>query len=431
MVWGMWGPYHCSRFEAFRKLAEHEGHQAVGVSLFSGSSAYQWGAGRLPQSVVHFDLGRDETKFPFTRISRLLAVPWKLRPAVALLPAYDHWSVALNAATRLVGGRVVMMNESHAGTARARRFKASLKRLIVANFHAGFVGGKPQRRYFASLGLSAGKIYTGYDAIDNEYFSHRTLEIKNQAPDFRARYQLPEHYFLSLGRFVAKKNLPTLLQAYRKFLDASRLKRTHLVMVGYGEEETNLRSLCAQLKLQIQDHKPSEPANTATSAPQTPQVHFYGFRPIDENPVFYALADAFILPSLYEEWGLVVNEAMACGLPVIVSNTLGCVEDLLAPERLTVPTGLPDSVCSCLTQLGADTRENGFLFDPGSTQSLANALTVLEAAPEIGDNMGKASLRIIGQFSLENFAANALLAAKAALGTTDPLQFKPAAANRL
>lgn len=65
-------------------------------------------------------------------------------------------------------------------------------------------------------------------------------------------------------------------------------------------------------------------------------VFFYGFRQIEENPVFYALAEAFILPSLKEEWGLVVNEAMACSLPVIVSRTAGCAEDLLpGSEQVT------------------------------------------------------------------------------------------------
>ena len=65
------------------------------------------------------------------------------------------------------------------------------------------------------------------------------------------------------------------------------------------------------------------------SAAQGGAVYFYGFRQIEENAIFYALAEAFVLPSLKEEWGLVVNEAMAAGLPVIVSRTAGCAEDLV------------------------------------------------------------------------------------------------------
>src|SRR5690349_4975237 len=109
LVWGLWGPYHCRRFEALRDQAAREGHQVTGVSLFSGSRDYQWHSGNVPEGVVHFNLGQDETKFPLGKIGRLLAIPRKLRTEVALLPAYGHWSLALNAASRLAGSRVVMM----------------------------------------------------------------------------------------------------------------------------------------------------------------------------------------------------------------------------------------------------------------------------------------------------------------------------------
>ena len=145
---------------------------------------------------------------------------------------------------------------------------------------------------------------------------------------------------MSLGRFVAKKNLATLIQAFRKFLDSNPDCQTHLVMVGSGEEESKLRSLCQELRLPIYEKTSATIGNRQSAiGNELPGVHFYGFRQIDENPVFYALADAFILPSLYEEWGLVVNEAMASGLPVVVSETAGCVEDLLETGR---QTGLDD-----------------------------------------------------------------------------------------
>jgi 1,2-diacylglycerol 3-alpha-glucosyltransferase len=407
IVWGLWGPYHCRRFEALRDQAARERHQVTGVSLFSGSRVNHWGSGNLPEGVAHFDLGKDETKFPLGKIARLLAVPWRLHPQVALLPAYDHWSLALNAATRLAGGRVVMMNETHGGTARARGLKAAFKQKVVAGFHAAFVGGAPQHRYFASLGLPAEKIFTGYDAVDNDYFAQQAAAVRNQAAEFRKQYSLPAHYFLSLGRFVAKKNLSVLIHAYRKFLDSSPDCRTHLVMVGSGEEESKLRALCGELRLPIHDKMAAgtEPPQPATDA-EAPGVHFYGFRQIDENPVFYALADAFVLPSLWEEWGLVVNEAMASGLPVVVSETAGCAEDLLKPGW---PAGFEISKEEAI-------RLNGFVFDPKSPETLAAALRALTTTPALREVMGENSRKIVENFSCENFAKNALLSARVALG---------------
>jgi glycosyltransferase involved in cell wall biosynthesis len=188
-------------------------------------------------------------------------------------------------------------------------------------------------------------------------------------------------------------------------------------MVGSGEEEAKLRALCQELNLPVYDKTAlANGSSSAGSKPELPGVHFYGFRQIEENPVFYALADAFILPSLWEEWGLVVNEAMASGLPVVVSETAGCAEDLLVPGRLTLPQELPMDLRVRLVPLREHIRQNGFTFDPTSVQSLANAMILLEAIPEIREDMAKASQQIVERFSCENFATNALLAAQTALG---------------
>jgi glycosyltransferase involved in cell wall biosynthesis len=429
LVWGLWGPYHRRRFEAFRDHARNQGHQVTGVSLFSGSRDYQWRPESLPDGVVHFDLGKDETKFPIGKIGSLLALPRKLRPHVALLPSYDHWSLALNAATRLSGGRVVMMNDTHSGTACARGLKAAFKRKVVAAFHAGFVAGAPQRRYFASLGLPSERIFTGYNAVDNDYFALKAGEIRERKQEVRSQYDLPERYFLSLGRFVAKKNLSALIRAYRMFLDSDRAGQVHLVMVGSGEEDTKLRSFCRTLRLPVYDKTPAGTDDRKAKMRDVPPgVHFYGFRQINENPVFYALAEAFILPSLREEWGLVVNEAMASGLPVIVSDTAGCVEDLLKPPWPAAPETRPTDRLGKTSQTGVRIRQNGCVFNPNSHESLAQALLVLAAAPVLREVMGKASRVIIGNFSCDVFARNALLAARAAMGeiVSVPPAFSPA-----
>ena len=147
-----------------------------------------------------------------------------------------------------------------------------------------------------------------------------------------------------------------------------------------------------------------------------PGVHFYGFRQIDENSVFYALADAFILPSLYEEWGLVVNEAMACSLPVIVSETAGCVEDLLEPGWPVLPKENAPDLLRNLGPIKSRVRKNGFVFNPRSREALAAALVVIRSIPALQCAMGDASRRIVEKCSCENFARNALMAARAALG---------------
>ena len=217
---------------------------------------------------------------------------------------------------------------------------------------------------------------------------------------------MPEHYFLSLGRFVAKKNLTTLIRAYRDVLESNQDCRTHLVMVGSGEEEPQLRSLCQELRLPVYEKASTGMGNQEFKAErELPGVHFYGFRQIDENPVFYALADVFVLPSLWEEWGLVVNEAMASGLPVVVSETAGCAQDLLA-------AGLSGGAAP----MEVGIRQNGFVFDPKSAESLAQALLALASAPALREAMGKASREIVRDFSCDVFARNALLAARAANG---------------
>jgi glycosyltransferase involved in cell wall biosynthesis len=237
------------------------------------------------------------------------------------------------------------------------------------------------------------------------------------------QYGLPGHYFLSLGRFVPKKNLATLIRAYRLFLDASQVKQTHLVLVGSGEEGANLRALCLGLHLPIYE-KAGLGRDGSARDHLSPGVHFYGFRQIDEIPVFYGLADAFVLPSLIEEWGLVVNEAMASSIPVVVSETAGCAEDLLEPGWPPAPNSLLGvGIHERLGRGRCRLRRNGFLFHPRSPEALANALLFLESIPGLRSAMGTAGRSIVEKFSCAKFATNALLAAETALGaTTSQLQ---------
>jgi 1,2-diacylglycerol 3-alpha-glucosyltransferase len=278
--------------------------------------------------------------------------------------------------------------------------------------------------------------------------------------DYRKAYGLPERYFLSLGRMVEKKNLATLVAAYGRYCDewrepecaeigrrgdqtsdeSARQGPVSLVFVGSGELEGALRKQARVLGLAVVDRsnwKAGQSSETRDSLPAVSHkencgtVFFYGFRQIEENPVFYSLAEAFVLPSLKEEWGLVVNEAMAAGLPVIVSRTAGCAEDLVPHAKfatgaevgglagtddctLTAESSIQASQRPTDTAGSLEQRSNGFVFDPKSCDALATALA---RAAEMGSRrseMGQWSREIVANFSCENFAKQALRAAEAA-----------------
>jgi len=434
VVWAQFGPYHFARAAALKKLAGRTRVHAL--ELADRTAGYQWKRSEGALELITLCPGSEAEKLAFRQVFlRARKAFAELKLGVCILPSYaPKQSLAALLAARSLGIRTVMMNETHQGTARACGLAKLVKRQLVSMFDAALVGGAPQRRYFASLGLPVERIFAAYDAVDNDYFAQRAEEIRGQSSKFRDRYSLPEHYFLSLGRFVAKKNLSTLIKAYRLFLDSSQLKETHLVLVGSGEEGTRLRWLCHHLKLPLYDKtkvgprhtsddgkgpfaQPAAVTGTGSVAAQSkvPGVHFYGFRQIEENPVFYAFADAFILPSLWEEWGLVVNEAMASGLPVVVSETAGCAEDLLEG-------GLPPNCASTTSlsqardlQIEHRIRENGLVFDPKATGELSRILLFLESSPRLRAIMGGESRRIVSKFSCEKFGENALHAAQAAL----------------
>lgn len=413
IVWGNWGPYHYARFRSLHERAAEHGVEAHGLELFPSSGYYDWQTAADHPAVHHLALGKIETEFNlFQLTTKLLPLLFKLKPDVIFVPSYWHWSLFINFAGRLRGAKIVMMNESHGGTEQARGITRMIKKAVVRRFHSALVGGSPHRRHFASLGLKSSCIHFGYDAIDNDYFTSQSERGRENAAALRRKLQLPDRYFLSLGRMVKKKNLAVLVEAF------ARLTQSHpqqdLVFVGSGEENENLRALCRRLNLAVIDHTqmsnenncaPVETAGLAMtskrrhapiqgdrtpSESRPPSVHFYGFRQIDENPIFYALATAFILPSSREEWGLVVNEAMACGLPVIVSKKAGCAEDLVESGR------------------------NGFTFDPESAEELCEALLKL-SDPSVATPMGAHSLTVAQHWGCERFASGALDATETAL----------------
>jgi glycosyltransferase involved in cell wall biosynthesis len=206
------------------------------------------------------------------------------------------------------------------------------------------------------------RIWERYDVIDNDYFIGRSRDILDKVAGHRKRFALPERYFVSVGRFSEEKNLTRLLQAYRRYRDAEP-DGWDLVIVGDGPQREELLGVARSLNLD--------------------DVIWPGFVQINELPIYYALSDGFVLPSVSEPWGLVVNEAMACGLPVLVSDRCGSAPDLVVEGK------------------------NGYTFDPYSVDAIADRMLRLASLDEARRAaMRRVSSEIIADYSLEAWAEN-------------------------
>jgi glycosyltransferase involved in cell wall biosynthesis len=225
------------------------------------------------------------------------------------------------------------------------------------------VAGASHRDYLVKLGFPSHRITTGFDVVDNNYFRSTALELRqNTRPCQRP-------FLLASNRFLPRKNLSTLLQAFAKARSCGC--SWDLCLLGDGPDRSLLQREADQLGLWLQENAPWD---SQRPSPASPGVFLPGFRQINELPQFYARASAFIHPALSEPWGLVINEAMAAGLPILSSANVGAAEELVLDGR------------------------NGFRFDPLSAQAMAEAIVRLTALPaEQLAAMGEASAALIEQ----------------------------------
>jgi glycosyltransferase involved in cell wall biosynthesis len=161
-------------------------------------------------------------------------------------------------------------------------------------------------------------------SVNNAYFAQLAAAAAPREAELRAELSLAPNrpVILFASKLQTRKHAAHLVEAYRAFLaQHAPSPRPYLVIVGDGEERANLEALCRQ--------------------PGLEDVRFSGFRNQSELPRFFQLASVFVLPSRHEPWGLIVNEAMASGCPVIVSTDVGSQADLVTHgiEGCVYPVG--------------------------------------------------------------------------------------------
>ena len=337
------------------------------LELTSGEIEHTWArAGERPRQFQTLLDGCFEA-LPQGRITETLLMTLRaLQPDAVIIAGYN--APALRAAARWAKAhnhRSVLLLSAVANARRRWPLKERVKSWFIRrHFDAAFVGGRAHREYLERLGFPGDRVWEGYEVVDNDAFQRGAQAARVSEKTLRARMGLPERYFLFVGRFHPRKNLERLLDAYQCYR-ATEPGGWGLVLVGDGP----LRS-----RLQRRSEHPA-----------LRDVIWAGYREVEELPAYYGLAKAVVLPSVEETWGLPVNEAMACALPVLVSDRCGCAPDLVEEGR------------------------NGYRFNPYDVGALVRTMGRLASLDDQGrETMGRASRESIERYTLRDWTSNFL-----------------------
>ena len=370
IIFTNFGPYHVARLQALAAHCQRSGWQYTAIELARTEADYQWriDLADLPFKTVSILQDRTLEAVPFTKLGFWIwRTLYELQPDIMAIAGYARPAML----TALLWCRqhrkpAILMSETTEQDFTRIPGREAIKRAVVSQFSAALVGGTPHTHYLQKLGMAPEAIFSGYDVVDNQHFhpDHiRTLPSPHSRP-----------YFLAINRFLPKKNLSFLISAYAQYRQEVGTIAWDLVLCGDGQLRNNLEQQIRQLNLQE-------------------YVHLPGFLQQDELLPYFAHARCLVHTSLQEQWGLVVNEAMAAGLPVLVSDRCGCFEDL-------VQDGI-----------------TGFGFDPSAVSQLTGLMVKLGTEVIDTQQMGEAALAHIQNYSPNCFAENLIAAANYALSS--------------
>lgn len=233
--------------------------------------------------------------------------------------------------------------------------KKGLLRWVYSNVDSVFYAGIMNKNYFRNYGVPDSKLVFMPHAVDNKRFSSDENELRQKAEEERRNLGITEDtvVFLYAGKFYDVKNLFLLIKAFQK------LKGDQYKLLLYGS---------GALEQQLKD-----------TAVNDGRIIFRPFQNQSAMPWVYRTGDVYVLPSQSETWGLGVNEAMACGLPAIVSNACGCVPELIINDQ------------------------TGFAFQNNNETDLLKQLQKFSSRA-IAKQLGERAQQYIQQFSLEQQA---------------------------
>ncbi len=276
------------------------------------------------------------------------------KPDVIITSGYDsiaYWQAFIYA--RATGRKFVLRSGTTMMSAKSvGGIRGLLKRALIKGSDGFIAYGTKAKEYLECIGADSSRINICINTVDMEYFRERAGagRCRRDFPERRGRY--PGFLMLYSGQLIRRKGLSRALAAIDRLNDPE----IGLIVVGSGPQEAELKRFCERRGL---------------------NVYFEGFKQQDGLPEYYALADALVLPSIDEVWGLVVNEALAAGQYVLCSKYAGAGHDLIRPGW------------------------SGELFDPDDIDALAYAIRRLKKdIVNIRERRDEISRQAVREFSI-------------------------------
>ena len=282
----------------------------------------------------------------------LISTIKKTRPDIIITDGFFQWTYA-PLIIKLFNKKVkhVMCYEGWQHTERnMQSFRIKYRKIAMKFIDSICCNGTLSKEYVESLGYPSGRISLGNMAADTSYFSEESKKItQDEIDSFRKKMNLKGTVYCFSGRLVQLKGIKELVLAWKNF---SINKDVTLFIIGEGP-----------LKKELESYKENNNLSN---------IVFAGFVNYVDLPIYYKASDIFIIPTLQDNWSLVVPEAMACGLPIMSSIYNGCYPELIKTE-------------------------NGWIFDPLDNNNIESTLTL--SYSNLNKEMGLKSKEIVMNYS--------------------------------
>ncbi len=309
-------------------------------------------------------LDRDHLKFDFAVLNDLSIKlkEWEIhlanglfsklireKPFLVIIEGFGFPTIFSLLYTSLFHKKLIIFSAETQHTAKAYSWFRHLLRRFMVRHAQGFIAkGSLAKEYVVSLKVPQEKIFLTHYSIDPELLGLDPNKAKEKKETTEKKKRI-----LYVGRLTRLKGVDLLIRAYKQVKE--KYPNIELGLVGDGPDEDEFKKL----------------------AEGTDDISFEGYKQYDQLLPYYLNSDLFVFPTLRDVWGLVVNEAMMCGLPVICSKYAGCCQDLIREE------------------------ENGLVVDPQNLEELSDSISDLISQNSKLSDYGKRSLQIIKDFTTE------------------------------